>query len=148
MYIPFIFTFLFHFYQLHQLETHIISDCRKDILVLLDSSISISEIYFKPVREFLIDLIKKLKIGPDGAHLGLITFSSKEKTRRLLDVGQIQSQSKLIEWLKERNYTTELKRYYQNRSCVEDRKRSKSFKITKKMFLQLQDWECKFIECA
>jgi hypothetical protein len=75
----------------------------------LDSSISISEIYFKPVREFLIDLIKKLKIGPDGAHLGLITFSSKEKTRRLLDVGQIQNQSKLIEWLKERNYTTELK---------------------------------------
>jgi hypothetical protein len=71
----------------------------------LDSSISIGETNFESIRKFLIDLVKKLKVGPDGVHLGLITFSSKEKTETLLDVAEKQNQTKLIKRLRELDYT-------------------------------------------
>ncbi len=76
-----------------------ISDCRKDILIMWDNSASIGFNHFLNILKFLKELIKKLNVSPDGTHLGFLTFSSEGKTKKLLDVGKIQDPTRLSDWL-------------------------------------------------
>jgi hypothetical protein len=58
--------------------------CKKDILILLDTSYSIGRHHFdSAVKPFLKKLVKssKLNVGPDGTQLALATFSNAVNTR-------------------------------------------------------------------
>ena len=94
-------------------NTHInvscmISDCRKDILIMWDNSQSIGIKHYRVIKKFLKQLIQVLNVGRDGTHLGFLTFSSQGKTRKLLDVGQIQDPIQLSNKLDEYNYEWDL----------------------------------------
>ncbi len=67
----------------------VISECRKDILLLWDVSNSLKKEGFKQVKKFLKELIqtKSLNVKKDGTHIAFIVFSSERNTRRLLDFG-------------------------------------------------------------
>ena len=62
------------------------------------------------VVPFLKKLIKspQLNVDEDGTHLGFVTFSTQVKTRKLLDVGQIQDPDKLVNWLDGLDYMKDL----------------------------------------
>ena len=58
--------------------------CKKDILLLLDTSNSIGRNHFdNDVKPFLSSLVNspKLNVGPDGTQLALVTFSNDQNTR-------------------------------------------------------------------
>ena len=73
-----------------------------------DNSGSIGFKYYEIVLKFLIALIKKLNEDPNDTHFGFLTFSSKEKTRKLIDVGDISDKDLLIQKLKKYDYDLEL----------------------------------------
>ena len=88
-----------------------------------DNSNSIGTKYYGPVFTFIKKFIrnKDLNVGKDGTHLGFITFSgppndiyvrkggSKEdRTRVLLKVGEITDPEKIINNLKQYDYTFDL----------------------------------------
>ena len=56
--------------------------CKKDILILLDTSASLGNHFENDVKPFLKSLINspKLNVGPDGTQLALVTFSDKRGT--------------------------------------------------------------------
>ena len=66
-------------------------ECNKDLLIL-DTSNSIGHDFNKNVKPFLKKLLKnpQLNVGPHGTHVGLILFSSKDKTKIKLDIGEIK----------------------------------------------------------
>ena len=82
--------------------------CRKDILIMWDNSQSIGFANFLVVKKFLKQLIVKLNVSPEGTHLGFLTFSDKWKTRKLLDVGQIQDPKELSKRLDKYDYDLDL----------------------------------------
>ena len=84
------------------------SACLKDILVIWDNSGSIGFKYYEYVLEFLITLIKKLNEDSNDTHFGFLTFSSEEKTRKLIDVGDISDKDLLIQKLKKYDYDLQL----------------------------------------
>jgi len=64
--------------------------CKKDILILLDTSNSIGASHFdNEVKPFLESLVKspKLNVGPDGTRLSLMTFSDYQNTKVRLSFG-------------------------------------------------------------
>ena len=68
--------------------------CKKDILILLDTSYSIGQATFeKQVKPFLIDLVnsQKLNVAPDGTRLALIIFSNEKNTRKMFDFGMLDT---------------------------------------------------------
>ena len=78
------------------------SECKKDLLLIVDTSYSIGENDFNNnVKPFLINLVKDslLNVGPDGTHIGLILFSSKKKTEIKLRVGQIEDAQQLANYI-------------------------------------------------
>ena len=61
--------------------------------ILWDNSWSVGESLFKnKVRPFLKSLINspQLNVGPDGTHIGILTFSTQAQTRVLLELGELQ----------------------------------------------------------
>ena len=58
------------------------------------------------VRPFFKGLIanQKLNVGPNGTHIGIITFSTQNQTRVLLDMGQLQTQKQLINYVGRMDY--------------------------------------------
>jgi hypothetical protein len=88
-----------------------ISECRKDILVIWDNSQSIGLGSFKDkVVPFLENLIKspKLNVGEQGTQFGFITFSSKERTKTLLNIGEKKNAKELEAWLNSLDYKLNL----------------------------------------
>ena len=79
-----------------------------DILVIWDNSGSIGFKYYEYVLDFLIALIKKLNEDSNDTHFGFLTFSSEEKTRKLIDVGDISDKDLLIKKLKKYDYDLQL----------------------------------------
>ena len=82
-------------------------DCKKDILVIWDNSQSVGQGPFKDnVVPFLVNLVKspKLNVGKEGAQFGFITFSSDERTKTLLKIGEKTSPDDLETWLKSLKY--------------------------------------------
>jgi hypothetical protein len=87
---------------------YIISVCKKDILVIWDNSISIGETRFKDnVIPFLLGFInsKELKVGEDGTHLGFISFSTKRRTKTILEIGTKNTVEELTAWRKGLKYS-------------------------------------------
>ena len=58
------------------------------------------------VRPFFKDLIavRQLNVGPNGTHIGIITFSTQNQTRLLLDMGELQTQEQLQNYLDSLDY--------------------------------------------
>ena len=72
----------------------------KDILVLLDTSKSINASNFNnKVKPFLKELAENedLAVGPQGTHIAIVGFSSKEKTMKLLDFTYGESYSNAVD---------------------------------------------------
>ena len=74
-----------------------------------DNSQSIGFNHYRNIMKFLKELIKTLNVGPDGTHLGFLTFSSYSNTKKLLDVGQIQDPKQLSKKLDKYDYVWDLK---------------------------------------
>ena len=79
---------------------------KKDVLVLQDNSASIGAKYYSDMKNFLKRLIasEEMNVGENGTHFGFITFSSVEKTKKLLDVGEKTDPEDLIKWLDHFDY--------------------------------------------
>ena len=77
-------------------------ECRRDLLLIVDTSYSIAEREFnKSVKPFLKNLVTspQLDVSLSGTHVGLILFSSAEKTKVELKIGQITNASELARYL-------------------------------------------------
>ena len=55
------------------------------------------------IKNFLRELIRspQLNVGPDGTHLGFLTFSTEIQTKVLLGMGEKESPSELLAWLEQ-----------------------------------------------
>ena len=76
--------------------------CKKDLLIVLDTSYSIGQgIFDSKVKPFLINLVKspKLNVGPQGTHLALIIFSNAKNTRLLFDFGKKMTTKELEDYI-------------------------------------------------
>ena len=65
--------------------------CVKDVLILLDTSISIGERNFiNKIKPFLEELGRNSDLGvsPQGSHIAILTFSSVKQTRIRLSFNQ------------------------------------------------------------
>ena len=78
-----------------------IAKCKKDLLLLVDTSNSIGKDAFDQVKKSLKKLVmdSRLNVGPDGTEVGLILFSSKDKTEIKLRVGQIEDAQELKKYI-------------------------------------------------
>lgn len=86
-----------------------LAECKKDLLLIVDTSYSIGKNDFDTnVKPFLENLVKsaKLNVGADGTHVGLILFSSEEKTTIKLRIGQIKGSDELADYLDRLRYTS------------------------------------------
>ncbi|CAB3990655.1 Hypothetical predicted protein [Paramuricea clavata] len=75
--------------------------------ILWDNSKSVGPTTFKnQVRPFLKSLINspQLNVGPDGTHIGILTFSTQAQTRVLLKLGEIKSPVALNNYLDSLRY--------------------------------------------
>ena len=82
-------------------------ECKKDLLLIVDTSYSIGKGDFEAnVQPFLKNLVKdpQLNVGPDGTHVGLILFSSEQKTRSELRIGEIEDANQLAEYIDKLKY--------------------------------------------
>ena len=76
--------------------------------ILWDNSYSVGVSSFQDkVRPFLKDLIAspQLNVGPDGTHIGIITFSTQAQTRVLLEMGEKLTQQELQDYLDSLTYS-------------------------------------------
>ncbi len=66
-----------------------IAECKKDLLLIVDTSYSVGKNDFEKVKKFLINLVtdSRLNVGPAGTQVGLILFSSERRTRVKLQFG-------------------------------------------------------------
>ncbi|CAB3993406.1 Hypothetical predicted protein [Paramuricea clavata] len=79
----------------------------KDMWILWDNSWSVGQSLFKDkIRPFLKGLIRSalLNVGPNGTHIGILTFSTQAQTRVLLELGELQAVDALINYLDSLNY--------------------------------------------
>ena len=91
--------------------SYVVSDCKKDILVLWDNLNFVSSEYFPAAKKFLKKFIKnkKLRVGKQGTYLGFITFSNDNRSGgELLKVGEIKKKRELIQWLDSFDYDNDL----------------------------------------
>ena len=69
-----------------------VAKCKKDLVLIVDTSNSIGEHDFNHnVKKFLKNLVtdSRLNVGPDGTEIGLILFSSRERTMVKGDVKSV-----------------------------------------------------------
>ena len=86
-----------------------IVECRRDLILILDTSYSIGTHDFNEnIKPFLKNLVtsRQLDVSLSGTHVGLIFFSSAEKTKVELEVGQITNASELAGYLNNLTYST------------------------------------------
>jgi hypothetical protein len=75
--------------------------------ILWDNSWSVGRGSFQDkVRPFLKNLISspQLNVGPDGTHIGILTFSTQARTKVLLELGELQSPVALNNYLDSLEY--------------------------------------------
>ena len=83
--------------------------CKKDILILLDTSISIGESNFNDkVKPFLKNLVQnpQLNVSPQGTQIAMITFSYTSKTKIRLNFGDKTSRSNVVKFIENLNWRT------------------------------------------
>ncbi|CAB4045370.1 Hypothetical predicted protein, partial [Paramuricea clavata] len=76
--------------------------CKKDIWILWDNSYSLGEKAFQDeVRPFMKNLINStnLNVGPNGTHIGILSFSTQANTRVLLELGEKKTRDELLYYL-------------------------------------------------
>ena len=84
-----------------------IAKCRKDLLLVVDTSYSIGKTSFnKDVKPFLERLVLEplLNVQEDGTQVGLIIFSAARKTKKLLFFGRMYEPKKLANYIKNLNW--------------------------------------------
>ena len=74
------------------------SGCLIDLLLLIDSSGSVEQA-FEQEKRLAVDIIQKLRLGPQNAHVALIKFASADKVRTIQSFLAPQSQEKLLQLL-------------------------------------------------
>ena len=82
-------------------------ECRRDLLLIVDTSYSIGQREFnESVKPFLKNFVTSLQldVSLSGTHVGLILFSSADKTKVELEMGQITNASKLAGYLNNSTY--------------------------------------------
>ena len=75
--------------------------------ILWDNSWSVGRGSFQDkVRPFLKKLINspQLNVGPEGTHIGILTFSTQAQTKVLLELGELQSPVALNNYLDSLEY--------------------------------------------
>ena len=75
--------------------------------ILWDNSWSIGAGQFRDyVKPFMKNLIKspQVEAGPHGTHIGILTFSTQEQTRVLLDIGEKQTIDELVKYIDDLQY--------------------------------------------
>ena len=75
--------------------------------ILWDNSWSVGRASFQDkVRPFLKNLINspQVNVGPEGTHIGILTFSTQARTRVLLELGELQSPAALNDYLDSLKY--------------------------------------------
>ncbi len=79
--------------------SYVISECRKDILLLWDVSNSLKKEGFAQVKKFLKKLIQteSLNVKKDGTHIAFIKFADNAEI--LLEFGVKTELSDLVGWL-------------------------------------------------
>ena len=80
-----------------------LAKCKKDLLLVVDTSYSIGETSFKQdVKPFLERLVLDplLNVGEEGTQVSLIIFSEAHKTKKLLNFGKIYDAGELAQFMK------------------------------------------------
>ena len=75
--------------------------------IVWDNSWSVGKASFKnQVKPFLKSLINspQLNVGPEGTHIGILTFSTQAQTKVLLELGEVQSPVALNNYLDSLKY--------------------------------------------
>ncbi|KAM3721674.1 Cuticlin-6 [Dirofilaria immitis] len=75
-------------------------DCEIDAIVIIDSSGSVEETFSRE-KELAAEIINRLRIGPNNAHVALIKFAAKEKVKTVWSFKQPQEQRKVLQALLE-----------------------------------------------
>ena len=84
-----------------------IVECRRDLLLIVDTSYSIGEREFNDsIKPLLKNFVTspQLDVSLSGTHVGLILFSSADKTKVELEMGQITNASELAGYLNNLTY--------------------------------------------
>lgn len=80
----------------HLQDCEEVEDCGKaDIVYVLDDSTSIGEKNYWVTKQFAIDVIKGLTIGPENTRIGMVTYATEAYTRWQL--GEYQTEDELEE---------------------------------------------------
>jgi hypothetical protein len=79
-----------------------IAECKKDLLLIVDTSYSVGKGDFKDnVKPFLKNLVtdSRLNVGPKGTQIGLIMFANKGRTKVKLNIGQMTDAQELGQYM-------------------------------------------------
>ncbi len=73
----------------------------KDLLIILDTSLSVQAYFERDMKPFLKMLVKdkQLDVARDGTQIALIIFSQKDKTKVMLPFGRIYDADKLAKFM-------------------------------------------------
>jgi hypothetical protein len=73
----------------------------KDLLLILDTSLSVQSYFERDMKPFLKMLVtdKDLHVSRNGTQIALMIFSEEKKTKVLLDFGKIYDADKLAQFI-------------------------------------------------
>ncbi|VDM12731.1 unnamed protein product [Wuchereria bancrofti] len=74
--------------------------CEIDIIMLIDSSGSVEKT-FNREKELAAEIINRLRIGPNNAHVAIVKFASKEKVKTIWSFDKPQEKEKVLKALHE-----------------------------------------------
>lgn len=78
----------------------LIIGCEIDAIILIDSSGSMERM-FNREKEFVREIINRLRIGPRNAHVAIIKFAAKDKVKTVWSFDKPQEKEKVLEALKD-----------------------------------------------
>jgi len=62
------------------LSLAVVEDCRRDVVFILDSSLTVKKLNWFVIKQFVTDIIRGLKIIDDQTRVGVVTFSTTAVT--------------------------------------------------------------------
>ena len=63
-----------------RLTLAVVGDCRRDVVFILDSSVSVKKLNWYVIKQFVTDIIRGLKIIDDQTRVGIVSFSTTAVT--------------------------------------------------------------------
>lgn len=85
-------------FQGQAMLAYVEGQCRKDLFLIVDTSVSITSTNFnEQIKPFINQLLnaKALNVGKEGTHIALMVFSKDFKTKMLIDFGQVYDKDAL-----------------------------------------------------